>query len=65
MRLSPGIPDLDGLVAFLRASRCIAYVLEDGSVEVIPPPEADPADDWVVIGLVRSWQDEQGITIPS
>ena len=64
MRLAPGIPDLEALVAYLREQRCIAYSDADGAVEVIPPPEVDPADDWAVIGLVRAWQDGRGVEAP-
>jgi hypothetical protein len=63
MRIAPGTPDVDALVAYLREQRCIAYAEEDGSVEVIPPLHVHPDDDWYVIELVRAWQERQGLRV--
>ena len=48
--------DTAGLVAYLRAERCIAFVGDDGQVQVIPPPELDPDDEHAIAELVRAWE---------
>lgn len=63
MRISPGIQDVEALVAYLRDQRCIAYAEEDGTVEVIPPLEVHPDDDWFVIELVRGWQERHAARV--
>ena len=55
--ITPPPGELDELVAFLRSERCIAFVRDDGELEVIPPPHVDPDDQQAVADLVRAWEE--------
>jgi hypothetical protein len=58
MKIASTLPDPNELVAFLRQERCIAFVGEDGLVQVIPPPEVDPDDEAAVTALVAAWEEQ-------
>jgi hypothetical protein len=48
-------PLSSALVAFLRDAGCIAYVADDGEIEVIRPGAAGDREEHEIEELVRCW----------